>query len=314
MREPRSPSLLSRHLQDTSIRYFLEVARTGSIAEASQRLNVAGSAISRHIAQLEERLETSLFERHPRGMVPNAAGELLASYALKQSHDSERVAHDIQALQGLQGGRVRLATSEGFAMEFMPQLIASFQRQHPGVHFNLDVLAPAEVSRRVLQSDADIGLTFTLSAEKDIRVELVRPAPIYAVMRREHPLAGHRRLSVAQLAGWPMALPAPDTTVRQIFDIVCSRKRVVIPPALTSNYVAGLLGFLRDDDGITIASGISVRKQVERGELAAVALHDQGFAMRKLEVQTLAGREQPRAARAFLEALIAELSQDDGAQ
>ena len=44
---------IARQLQDTSLRYFLEVVRCGSIAEASVRLNVAGSAISRHITQLE---------------------------------------------------------------------------------------------------------------------------------------------------------------------------------------------------------------------------------------------------------------------
>ncbi|RMX06919.1 LysR family transcriptional regulator [Corticibacter populi] len=302
--------MLSRYLQDTSMRYFLEVVRTGSIAEASQRLNVAGSAISRHITQLEERLNVSLFERRPRGMVLSAAGELLANYAIKLAHDSERVAHDIQALQGLQRGRVRVATSEGFGMEFLPQLIATFQQGNPGVQFNLDVLAPAEVSRRVLQSDADIGLTFTLSVEKDICVELVRPAPIYAVMRKGHPLAAQKRISVSQMAAWPLALPAPDTTVRQLFDIVCSRKRVAISPALTSNYITGLFGFLRDHDGVTIASQISIRNQVARGELAAVALRDQGFAMRNLEVQTLAGRELPRAAQAFLKDLIGELSNE----
>lgn len=313
MSDLRLPSVLSRYLQDTSMRYFLEVVRTGSIAEASQRLNVAGSAISRHIAQLEERLEVALFERHPRGMVPSAAGELLASFALKQAHDSERVAHDIQALQGLQSGRVRVATSEGFAMEFIPQLIAQFQCNSPGVQFNLEVLAPAEVSKRVLQSAADIGLTFTMSVEKDIRVELMRPAPIYAVMRSGHPLAQQPRLSVSQLAGWPLALPGPNTTVRQLFDIVCSRKRVAITPAMTSNFVTGLFGFLREHNGITIASELTIRRQVERGEFAAVPLRDQGFAMRNLEVQTLAGRELPRAAQAFLTTLIAELSREDTA-
>ena len=56
----------SQYLQDTALRYFLEVVRCGSIAEASQRLNVASSAISRQISRLEELLDTVLFERRPR--------------------------------------------------------------------------------------------------------------------------------------------------------------------------------------------------------------------------------------------------------
>src|SRR5690349_3524328 len=99
MKQPattKPPPQIARQLQDTALRYFLEVVRCGSIREASQRLNVAGSAISRAIAQLEDLLGTSLFDRHARGMIPSAAGEVLAVHALKSAHDSERAVHDIQ--------------------------------------------------------------------------------------------------------------------------------------------------------------------------------------------------------------------------
>jgi len=301
---------IARQLQDTSLRYFLEVVRCGSIAEASVRLNVAGSAISRHITQPEALMGISLFERRPRGMVPSAAGELLASHAIKSAHEAERVAHDIQALQGLQRGRVRVATTEGFAMEFVPQLIASFVHKNPGVQFHMEVLPPADVSRRVVQGDADIGVTFTRAVEKDIRVELIRPAPIYAVMRSGHPLARLRRIGVAQMLAYPLALPSPDTTVRQLFDIACSLRRLAVTPALTSNYIAGLFGFLREHDGITIAGELSIRNQVARGDLVAIALRDPGLALRNMEVQTLVGRELPRAAQAFLGDLKADLAPD----
>lgn len=298
----------ARQLQDTSLRYFLEVVRCGSIAEASARLNVASSAISRHIAQLEELLGVALFERRPRGMLPSAAGELLAHHAIKSAHEAERVAHDIQALSGGQRGRVRVAASEGFAMEFLPQLIAAFIGRHPGVQFHLDTLAPAEVSRRIAQGDADIGVTYTRAIEKDIRAEVIQPAPIYAVMRHGHPLAHLRRIGVAQMLAYPLALPMPDTTVRQLFDIACSHRRLAVVPALTSNYIAGLFGFLRNHDGITIAGELSIRNQVARGELVAIPLRDPGMALRNMEVQTLLGRELPRAAQAFLADLKAELA------
>ena len=61
-------------MQMSGLRYFLAVARTGSIASASTQLNVAASAISRQIANLEAELDCVLFERRPRGMVPSPAG------------------------------------------------------------------------------------------------------------------------------------------------------------------------------------------------------------------------------------------------
>jgi DNA-binding transcriptional LysR family regulator len=300
----------ARQLQDTALRYFLEVVRCGSISEASQRLNVAGSAISRHIAQLEDLVGTSLFERHARGMVPSAAGEVLAVHAQKSAHDAERAVHEIQALQGMQRGRVRIAASEGFAMEFLPRLISDFVQLHPGIQFHLGVYPPAESTRRVLLGDADIGATMSRKPEKDIRIEHLHPSPVLAVMRHGHPLTRFKQISLSQLQTYPLALPEPDTTVRQLFDLACSRRQLSFEPVLTSNYISSLFGFLRHQrDGITIAGEISIRYQVEREDLAFVRLRDRGLDLRNIEVQTLEGRTLPRAAQAFLAYLKTQLAE-----
>jgi DNA-binding transcriptional LysR family regulator len=301
--------LVARQLQDTALRYFLEVVRCGSISEASTRLNVASSAISRHIAHLEALLEVSLFDRHARGMVPNAAGELLAVHAIRSAHDAERVVADVQALQGVQRGCVRIASTEGFAMEFLPRVIGDFVAMHPGIQFHLGVHPPAESTRRILQSDADIGMVMSRGAEKDIKIEHLQPSPVMAVMRTTHPLVRFRQISLRQLMAYPLALPEPDTTVRQLFDIACHRQRLPVEPVLTSSYIASLLGFLKHAAlGITICGDISVRYQIERGEFVAMPLKDKGLDLRNIEVQTLVGRTPSRAAQAFLDYLKAQLS------
>jgi DNA-binding transcriptional LysR family regulator len=306
--KPPAPVKLSpqvaRQLQDTALRYFLEVVRCGSIREASQRLNVAGSAISRAIAQLEGLLGTSLFDRHARGMIPSAAGEVLAVHALKSAHDAERVVHDIEALQGMRRGRVRIAATEGFAMEFMPRLISDFVTQHPGIQFHLGVHPPAECTRRILHGDADIGATMSRTPESGIQVEHAQPSPVMAVMRPGHPLTRFKQISLSQLLAYPIALPEPDTTVRQLFDIACSRQRLSFEPGLTSNYISSLFGFLRHQpEGVTIAGEISIRYQVERAEVACVRLRDRGLDLRNIEVQTLVGRTLSSSAQSFLKFL-----------
>jgi DNA-binding transcriptional LysR family regulator len=296
-------------LQEPAVRYFLEVVRAGSVKDAAQKLNVAPSAVSRQVARLEQELDTLLFDRHARGMVPSAAGEVLAVHALKSAHDSERVVHDIQALQGMQRGRVRVAATEGFAMEFTPRLISDFVLQHPGIQCHLGVHPPAECTRRILHGDADIGITMSRTPESGIQVEHTQPSPVMAVMQPGHPLTRFKQISLSQLLAYPVALPEPDTTVRQLFDIACSRQRLNFEPVLTSNYVGSLFGFLRHHpDAVTIAGEISIRYQVERGEVACVTLRDRGLDLRYIEVQTLTGRTLSHAAQAFLRYLKAQLA------
>ena len=207
-RPPARP-MNDRVLQEMALRYFIEVVHAGSVTEAAARLQVAPSAVSRQIARLERELDTLLFERKARGMTLNSAGELLAAHARRARLDIERVTQDILALRGLRLGNVRLASTEGFAYEFLPTLIGQFQARSPGIRFSLDMCTQADVARRVREGEADIGVTVGMRSEHGLAVELRHPAPVLAVVAPGHPLAGRRQVSLAQVVACPLALPAP---------------------------------------------------------------------------------------------------------
>lgn len=92
--------MLSSRLQDTALRYFLEVVRSGSVSEAATRLSVSPSAVSRQVAALEDLLGVPLFDRRPRGMAPSAAGEMLAAHARRGALEADRVVADIRRCRG----------------------------------------------------------------------------------------------------------------------------------------------------------------------------------------------------------------------
>ena len=124
------------------LRYFLEVARSGSIAAAAGAQHVAASAVSRQIAKLEDELGIALFERQARGMALSDAGRQLAAYASAAALEAERVATEIRH-RGEQGDvTVRLACTEGFAHRFLPQCMAEFKRLRPQARFHLRVERP----------------------------------------------------------------------------------------------------------------------------------------------------------------------------
>ena len=299
--------MLSDRLVDTALRYFLEVVRSGSISEAAARLSVSPSAVSRQVATLEALLGVPLFERHARGMAPSAAGELLAAHARRGALEADRVVSDIQALQGLRRGLVRLGSSSGFAIEFLPRVMAEFRARHPGIVFHLRVVAPAQVTAAVRNGEVDIGLTYSRAAEHDIEVRHMQAAPVYAIMRADHPLARFPSVTLAQMHPHPVALPERDNTVRQLFDIGCSQRRLVFEPVLVSNHFESLTNFVLHGGGLSISGEVTVRDRVRRGELHAAPIRERGMNGRAVEVQTLAGRTLPQGAAAFLDHLRAQL-------
>ncbi|KUM44728.1 LysR family transcriptional regulator [Pseudomonas sp. EpS/L25] len=295
-------------IQSTALRYFLEVVRCGSISEASQRLNVAASAVSRQIAKLERELETPLLERRARGVVPSAAGERLAVHARKAQLASEQLAAELRGLADLHRGQVRLATTEGFSLDFLPEVIAVFRQGYAGIHFSLEVCSPAVATRRVQEGEADLGLTFSLRPEPDIRVEAILSGAIEAVMHPAHPLASRSGLRLADLQGHPLAVSMPDTTVRQLFDICCGVQGLSFEPVLVSNNMQALYRFAALGGGVTLSSELSLRSRLHQGQLVALPLLDEGMAARRIELQSMAGRELPPAVEVFRDALVAALA------
>ena len=300
--------MITRHLQETALRYFHEVVRYGSISEAAQHLHVAPSAISRQITRLEQLLDTTLFERHARGMIPTAEGEILADHVRRTLLDAEKAVLEILALRGLQAGRVRIAGSEAFINEFLPPLVAEFQTRHQGIEFELNSAPPHTVSQWVKNGDTDIGIKFCHTPDADVHVAFRRHAPVVAVMNPKHPLARKSSLDLEHLTTCLLALPAPDTTLRQMLDIACSHKRIQLKPHFISNNMMALHNFVACGEGVTVSSYFSVRRQTQSGVLAAIPLRDPVLDLRHIEVQTLAGRNLPMAVEAFLTLLQAHLA------
>ena len=291
-------------MQTTGLRYFLAVARTGSIAAASGQLNVAASAISRQIANLEAELDCVLFERRPRGMVPSPAGELLAQHAHQVLIRAEQVVSEIRELEGLARGLVRIASSEGFALDIVPNAVASFHAAHPGLRFEVTVLPPAQVTQMVAAGEADLGITFALAPTTQVEVLYAGQVDMLALAAPDHPLARAPALHLSELSSYPVALPTRDTTLRQVFEAACLLEGIVVEPVLTANILSALLPFVRKSRGLALMSALSVRTPLDLNELVSLPIRARASLSRGIQIQAMRDRRLPRAVRGFLRQLL----------
>jgi DNA-binding transcriptional LysR family regulator len=290
-------------MDSTALRYFLEVARSGSLSAASGRLYVAVSALSRQIAKLEAELGTPLFERRPRGMVLSDAGRLLAGHARRSLLETERVVGEIRGLSEGSRATIRIASSEGVAPYFLPQVFAHFLKAWPRTLFQLDVSAPSIATQRVREGTADIAVCFSIAPEKEITVHYSQRAPIHALVRRGHPLASRGPVSLRDLTPWPLAMDHQGVTIRQLFEIACSLEGLNFEPVFVSNYHASLQTFVGLTDAVALTGMLTVRSRLDVDGLAAVPLTNPALHQRTLQVQSMAGRTLPQPIQAFVELL-----------
>lgn len=290
------------------LRYFLEVARCGSIAGAAAEQHVAASAISRQIAKLEDGLGIALFERQARGMELSEAGRQLAAYANAAALEAERVTTEIRQRSHLGDVTIRLACTEGFAHRFLPMCMAEFKQVRPEARFHLHVERPEEVSRQILEGLSQLALRYTTAQDDRLKTELLVRAPVYAVMCRHHPLAGRRSLSMRDLTKVPLSLGDHGTTVRQLFDAACANAGLHIEPAYVSNHSAAFLPMLPGSDIVALSGYLTLLGQRDGEALVAVPFSNPEMRQRSIQVLTLQGRTLPALAREFLEFMAGRLT------
>jgi DNA-binding transcriptional LysR family regulator len=294
-------------MHQSALRYFLEVARTGSISAAAERLRVAGSAVSRQVAKLEEEYETPLFERRSRGMVLTHAGRLLASYAQRAALESDQIQKEIRELKSAARGLIRLGVTEGLAVSFVPEMIHAFRKGRPQVLFDIKVVGPANVVTCVQEGEVDVGITFSLSPEGGVRIQWQRAMPAFALACIDHPLIKRGRVSIAELFEYPIAILDDAATIRRVLDIFCATKGIALEPVVSSTNIASLFTLCQLGGVVTFSTYISARRAVRGGHLAIVPFEEASFLERNMQIQTMLGRTLPQTTQDFISCLVAEL-------
>jgi DNA-binding transcriptional LysR family regulator len=189
------------------LRAFVAVAEEGSFTLASDRLHVVQSAVSATIRGLEAELGARLFDRSTRQIELSDAGRALLPNA-RRTLSAAALAEDAVAQVGSGlSGSVALGTMQAQAMRAfsVPRLLAEFRLDHPGVEINVrhvggSMKMVAEVREGRLDL-AFVALPPTIRA--GVELTPLSSEAMVLVCAADHPLAGRRRIRLADLAEEP---------------------------------------------------------------------------------------------------------------
>lgn len=284
-----------RTVLDPNLNCFLVVAAEGSIRKASEKLNIAASAVSRRITGLEEDLGVPLFERHARGLRLTDAGGIFMDHARRVMRDEAWAMGEIEALRDLRRGAIRLSCVEGTISGLITPAITEFRRNSRDVKLSVVRAGSTAVMRAVAADEADLGLAFDPPAHRDVAVVAQTPAPLYAVAAPEFDLA-EGMWDLSQIAHLPIAIP-PDSIygIRDVID----RAGVALDPALVCDSVYGLVGFAKQGQGISLLPMCCINDEIEAGSLVARPLRNAPLMDATISLVARRHRNLPPVTRRF---------------
>lgn len=183
----------------TDLRLFLAVVDAGSITHGAAAAGLSLPAASERLRDMEATGEVALLNRGRRGVAPTEAGEMLAHHARTILHQMAQMRGDIgQYAKGLRPS-VRIFGNTAAVTEFLPARLAPWMATHPQIDIELQERTSVEIAKSIEAGFAEIGV---LSSVVETGGLILRPFAIdrlVLVTSRQHPLAGERLVSFADL-------------------------------------------------------------------------------------------------------------------
>ncbi|WP_417695152.1 LysR family transcriptional regulator [Roseibium sp.] len=283
------------------------VAKAGSIRKAAEDMHITSSALNRRIQGFEEEFGAPIFERLPRGVRLNPAGELLIQHIRSQVADLERVRSQVADLSGLRRGHVRIACSQALQPYFMPAQIAAYRAEHPGVSFSVHVRDRDEAEEDLRAFKSDLALVFEPAHLGDFDVLLSVEQSVYAVMARDHPLAGKQKLRLRDCLGYPHVVPPQRIGIRYLLDLAVARMSQKMEPIAEADSFEFMRHYVQHERAIGFQFPIGLNLEND-DRLVFRALAKTDVAHGNLTLMQMKGRSLSVASARFANQLASTLN------
>ncbi len=287
------------------LRYVILIAEHGSTLAAAHMVNLTASSLSRKIAQLEHELGVILFERHSRGMRLTPTGHLVADAARQMLLRMDRLAADIDEVEEVGKGLVKIYASQSLVERFLMPCIVEMARTYPHMKTDLHIAAGRQAERALVHDLADFAMVVTAPNHPDIEILAERANRIVAVVSPAHPLAGTTRIDVAQLMDLPFAAMPPSYTSRVAFNSLVPLQHRDGLPQMTANSIPALKAYARSGTGVAIMPEVAIWGEDRDGDLLPIEIAGFDDSVTRMCLCRRRSRPLGPAAQRFLQTALA---------
>ena len=253
---------------------FIAVAETAQVTKASKKLFVTQSAVSMALAELENQLGGSLFDRHGRSLLLNARGRFLLPLAKEITSQVSHIETIMSERNDTLEGSIKVVASTTLGNYILPYLIGAFKRVHPNVHVDLLVYNKRYAEKLVFEKTVDVGFVEgPLSGKDEIQSTLWFEDELVVLCGPTDPLAHNEAFDIKKdLKGkkWIMREAGSGTaaSIREKFGDYMEDVHIV----MEMGHPEAVKRAVESGTGITCLSALCICREAEHGWLKGLKI------------------------------------------
>jgi DNA-binding transcriptional LysR family regulator len=236
---------------------------------------VSQPAVSLALGELEKGLGFKLFDRTPKGVVPNAFGESLIQHARLILGNLTQMRHELHALQSGASGKVHVGALPAMTPSLLPQALILLKQQTPLTSVivqegAMDSLLP-ELRRGTL--DLVVGRLVNRRGQDDLAEEMLYEGKNVMVVATGHPLIHKCGLIWSDLADYPWVLPPIGSLSREPLENALQQNGGSLPADyLETLSIHVITGYVQHSQAIGLLSQVVAQHYINAGVLAQLPL------------------------------------------
>jgi len=285
--------------------YFAQVAKSGSLRKAAEKLHVSASAINRQILQAEEAFGTPLFERLPEGLRMTTAGELLFDNVLRWQRDFRITRQHFDDIQGLKRGHVSVGLVQALSEGAFADAFARIVSANHWLSLELTVGDSQAISERIKRSEIDFGLVLDPDGQSGLDVIAFVELGMGVVMLPENKLKFTAPVSLGELTNERHILPGEPLVINSRAKMLYRQHNFSPANAIVCNDIRLIKSLVKAGNGVSVLSLLDVMEEVKSGQLSFVPLKGQHIRPLTLALCTAPARQLSRAAQMTIKEITA---------
>lgn len=248
---------------------FLAVIEERGFSRAAVRLRRTQPAISHTIRRLEDEIGEPLFERTSREGTLTAAGELLREYAQRLLKLRGEAASALKELRSLERGHLHLAANEYTCLYLLP-VLDTFRRQCPHIGVMVQRTLASQIPDHVLSRTVELGIVTFQPEDPQLKSIGVYTDSVVFIVNPRHPFASQKKVALRNLGAENFIAHNVVSPLRRRVIALFEQHNTPLHMNVELPSLEAIKRFVAMGNGVALVPGLTVRNELERGELVQV--------------------------------------------
>lgn len=252
------------------LHYFVSIAETGSFTKSAVQNNMAQSALSRRVRDLEVELGTALFYRNGRGVVLTDAGEVFLTRARGILAEREALRQDMRASAGELDGTVKLAVPPSVGLVLLAPLLRQIRADLPRVRMRVMEGFSGHVAEWLASGKVDLAVLYKLKSSALLDAEHLLFEDMFLISAADAPPVGQgAEVTMAELSAEELVLPGPPHGLRMLVEDAAAKAGVTLNVAMELETLPTIHDLVGTGGIRTILPLTAVQRELHEGRLMA---------------------------------------------